>query len=109
MTNGFGESGALRTWKLIRGARTDYGVGLYYAHDRVTASRVRWPSIVRSMPSGFASCSAGGSSAPGVSWYAVMRTNLRIAAVPTDVVPASVVAGYGPPWTIAWQTSTPVG
>ena len=32
-----------------------------------------------------------------------------IAALPTEVVRLSEVAGQGPPWTIAWQTSTPVG
>ncbi len=32
-----------------------------------------------------------------------------MARVPTEVPRASEVAGYGPPWTIASQTSTPVG
>ena len=32
-----------------------------------------------------------------------------MARVPTDVVLESEVAGYGPPWTMAWPTSTPVG
>ncbi len=29
--------------------------------------------------------------------------------MPTEVERPSVVAGYGPPWTMDWQTSTPVG
>ncbi len=29
--------------------------------------------------------------------------------VPTEVARLSLVAGYGPPCTMAWQTSTPVG
>lgn len=32
-----------------------------------------------------------------------------MAIVPTDVLRLSVVAGNGPPWTIACVTSTPVG
>ena len=32
-----------------------------------------------------------------------------MARVPTEVVRVSEVAGKGPPWTMAWPTSTPVG
>ena len=74
-----------------------------------SVSLVRRPSTAARCFSGLAFFNAGGKSASGVSWYAIIRTQRRMAAEPTLVKPGSVVAGYGPPWTIALFTSTPVG
>ena len=54
------------------------------------------------------SASAAGSSAAGAFWKATGRRKRPIAVIPTDVVAAFELAGYGPPCTIAQHTDTPV-
>ena len=58
---------------------------------------------------GLPSRTASGSRAGGKFWWQTGRWNRRIARVPTDVERGSDVAGNGPPCTMAWLTSTPVG
>src|SRR6185436_4212408 len=74
-----------------------------------TGSFVGMPSTSRHSPRGFSSRSSSGSPDCGKSWKQTGRTKRWIAAEPTEVSRESVVAGYGPPCCIAWQTSTPVG
>src|SRR5690606_39162935 len=69
----------------------------------------RLPSIRRAMPHGLPSATASGSSPAGMLWKHTGRRKRMIASVPTEVVRLSLVAGNGPPWTIAGLTSTPVG
>ncbi len=57
---------------------------------------------------GLAARTGAGSRDSGRSWYATPRRKRLIAAVPTEVPPL-VVAGQGPPCSIAGVTATPVG
>ena len=65
----------------------DYGQG--YASRR--------PSTSRGTPRGLSPRSASGRRCWGKPWYATGRRKRSIAAVPTEVLAAAVVAGYGPP------------
>ncbi len=79
---------------------------------RYTASpfpRLRSPFTIRQIPAGFPSRNSSGSRLSGASCQQTARANRSIARPPTDVLLPSEVAGNGPPWTIAWHTSTPVG
>src|SRR6056297_2133925 len=52
---------------------------------------------------------SSGKMSSGIDWKQTGRSQRRIESVPTEVAPKFVEAGYGPPWTIASLTSTPVG
>jgi hypothetical protein len=67
------------------------------------------PLMLRRMRGGLVSCSSGGRANWGMPWYETGRVKRKMAWVPTEVERPSEVAGQGPPWTMAWPTSTPVG
>ena len=67
------------------------------------------PLTRRQIPSGLSFFNSGGNNESGKFWQQTGLVNRLIAPVPTEVVLLSVVAGNGPPCTIEWQTSTPVG
>lgn len=59
--------------------------------------RAQRPSTMRGVSSAGSSRSASGRACDGKPWKATGRRNRSIAAVPTEVEPLAVEAGYGPP------------
>ena len=73
--------------------RCDFDASVFCARTYATGSRVRVPFTVRWMPSGFAFRRASGSELSGKPCRQSGRAQREMAAVPTLVKRASVVAG----------------
>ena len=73
--------------------RCDFDASVFCARTYATGSRVRVPFTVRWMPSGLAFRRASGSELSGKPCRQSGRADLAMAAVPTLVKRASVVAG----------------